>query len=314
MGGAADRLCRLAWGRSDHRETGEPGKPTTQRKNERFHQTLFRWLDKQPLAGSIAELQEQVDRFDVIYNTERPHQDLPGRVTPQAAWDATEAAEPPRPRLTLAQPILLDPAGKAPGTPLDLEHLRAMRVQSSGYVRVRGVTYQIARELGGHTVYVAERSEGAQFCDDTGTLLLEHPWPEPAPNTSATAGTARPKNIRDVIHSTGTMTPPGEHQRTVRRDGRVSVRNVVYGIGRNHTGTELHVIVGEKTVTFWSTHTGELIAQHQLPNPASNTSSTSATTALRKPTCPRCLNTSTVHDVLIQNCPRCPETSYFSSV
>ena len=36
------------------------------------HQTLFRWLDKQPLAETLAELQEQVDRFDVIYNTQRP--------------------------------------------------------------------------------------------------------------------------------------------------------------------------------------------------------------------------------------------------
>lgn len=35
--------------------TGKPGKPTTQGKNERFHQTLFRWLDKQPLAETIAE-------------------------------------------------------------------------------------------------------------------------------------------------------------------------------------------------------------------------------------------------------------------
>ena len=31
--------------------TGKPYKPTTQGKNERFHQTLFRYLDKQPLAG-----------------------------------------------------------------------------------------------------------------------------------------------------------------------------------------------------------------------------------------------------------------------
>ncbi len=37
--------------------TGKPYKPTTQGKNERFHQTLFRWLDKQPLAeiaGAVA--------------------------------------------------------------------------------------------------------------------------------------------------------------------------------------------------------------------------------------------------------------------
>ena len=44
--------------------TSKPYHPTTQGKNERFHQTLFRYLDQQPLADSIAELQEQVDRFD----------------------------------------------------------------------------------------------------------------------------------------------------------------------------------------------------------------------------------------------------------
>jgi len=66
--------------------TGKPYKPTTQGKNERFHQTLFRYLDKQPLAESLPELQAQVDAFDHIYNTERPHQGLPGRVTPLAAW------------------------------------------------------------------------------------------------------------------------------------------------------------------------------------------------------------------------------------
>jgi len=36
-------------------------------------QTLFRWLDKQPIAATLEQLQEQVDRFDIIYNTERPH-------------------------------------------------------------------------------------------------------------------------------------------------------------------------------------------------------------------------------------------------
>jgi putative transposase len=53
--------------------TGKPYKPTTQGKNERFHQTLFRFLDKQPLAGTLEQLQAQVDQFDAIYNTARPH-------------------------------------------------------------------------------------------------------------------------------------------------------------------------------------------------------------------------------------------------
>lgn len=33
------------------------------RKEQRFHQTLFRYLDKQPLADNVAELQAQVDAF-----------------------------------------------------------------------------------------------------------------------------------------------------------------------------------------------------------------------------------------------------------
>ena len=78
--------------------TGKPYKPTTQGKNERFHQTLFRYLDKQPLADTLAELQAQVDAFDHIYNTQRPHQGLPGRITPRAAWEATPKADPPRPK------------------------------------------------------------------------------------------------------------------------------------------------------------------------------------------------------------------------
>jgi putative transposase len=82
--------------------TGKPYKPTTQGKNERFHQTLFRFLDKQPLAETLAELQAQIDEFDRIYNTQRPHQALPGRITPQQAWDQTAKADPPRPKTPAA--------------------------------------------------------------------------------------------------------------------------------------------------------------------------------------------------------------------
>ncbi|MEW1974452.1 integrase core domain-containing protein [Microbacterium profundi] len=94
--------------------TGKPYKPTTQGKNERFHQTLFRWLDKQPMPATHEELQAQVDRFDLIYNTERPHQGLPGRITPQQSWDATAIAEAPRPKPV---PTLTDPTAPSPVPP-----------------------------------------------------------------------------------------------------------------------------------------------------------------------------------------------------
>jgi transposase InsO family protein len=57
--------------------TGKPYKPTTQGKNERFHQTLFRYLDKQPPGRHADRVAGPGRPFDHIYNTERPHQGLP---------------------------------------------------------------------------------------------------------------------------------------------------------------------------------------------------------------------------------------------
>ncbi|WP_444980161.1 integrase core domain-containing protein [Nesterenkonia alkaliphila] len=120
--------------------TGKPGKPTTQGKNERFHQTLFRYLDKQPLATTCAQLQDQVDEFDRIYNTERGHQGLPGRMTPQQAWEATPVAEPPRPASEPVEPVAPDPhvpdqapgpAAATPSSDLDLSTLWEKAVSSS---------------------------------------------------------------------------------------------------------------------------------------------------------------------------------------
>ena len=74
--------------------TGLPGKPTTQGKNELLHSNLFICLKNQPFAKDIAELQAQVDAFDQAYNTQRGHQSLEDRRTPQEAWDATAIAEP----------------------------------------------------------------------------------------------------------------------------------------------------------------------------------------------------------------------------
>jgi len=48
-----------------------PYHPQTCDKVERFHQTLKRWLARQPRARTIAELQAQVDRFVAYYNDVR---------------------------------------------------------------------------------------------------------------------------------------------------------------------------------------------------------------------------------------------------
>ena len=159
--------------------TGKPYKPTTQGKNERFHQTLFRWLDKQPLAGSLEELQAQVDRFDQIYNFERPHQSLPGRITPAQAWEATPKAEAPRPA---ARNASLLPDG-----------VRLTRIRDNGTVFARGTRFHVNRTLFGDVVSLVETEASLQVFDESGTLLIEHPWPTPG---TKYVGSGRPKGPR----------------------------------------------------------------------------------------------------------------------
>jgi transposase InsO family protein len=67
--------------------------PQTCGKVERFHQTLKKWLARQPPAATITDLQRQLDWFRAYYNTVRPHRAL-GRKTPATAFAARPAAGP----------------------------------------------------------------------------------------------------------------------------------------------------------------------------------------------------------------------------
>ncbi|MBW3611687.1 MAG: IS481 family transposase, partial [Actinobacteria bacterium] len=70
-----------------------PYHPQTCGKVERFHQTLKRWLAKQPRPATLAELQAQLDHFGAYYNKVRPHRAL-GRCTPAEAFAARTKAAP----------------------------------------------------------------------------------------------------------------------------------------------------------------------------------------------------------------------------
>lgn len=71
-----------------------PNHPTTCGKIERFHQTLKKWLARQPRAATIAELQAQLDTFIDEYNHRRPHCSLPHKATPATAYTARPKAAP----------------------------------------------------------------------------------------------------------------------------------------------------------------------------------------------------------------------------
>jgi transposase InsO family protein len=70
-----------------------PYHPQTCGKVERFHQTLKRYLVKQPAPSTLAVLQLQLDTFRAYYNHHRPHRALHGR-TPLVAFSAMLKAHP----------------------------------------------------------------------------------------------------------------------------------------------------------------------------------------------------------------------------
>lgn len=163
--------------------TGKPYKPTTQGKNERFHQTLFRYLDKQPLASSLAELQAQVDAFDHVYNTDRPHQGLPGRITPITAWQATTKADPPRPKPDRPRhepPVA--PAFRRPRVqqPPDLPADTVLkRLSTAGTFRLDSVTYLVGGRHGLQHVLVVKDGNNLNITDLDGEILIQHTRPAP---------------------------------------------------------------------------------------------------------------------------------------
>lgn len=154
--------------------TGKPGKPTTQGKNERFHQTLFRWLRVRPLAHSMEELQALVDEFDEIYNTRRPHQALPGRITPDEAWNLTATATPPVPDQDYIDALKATKQRRHHTTP---NGAQVYQVDKNGAIRTREITFNLGKPHANTTVLVIAHDEGIIVVDQAGTLILESGWP-----------------------------------------------------------------------------------------------------------------------------------------
>ena len=176
--------------------TGKPYKPTTQGKNERFHRTLHRWLNARPAASTMTELQELVDVFDIAYNTLRVHQSLEGRITPQQAWDATEAAPSPTPLPTAIHVIAAQntlaarPAGE-----------KTIQVRPSGKIYLLSFQFLIGIAYTNKTIHAIWNDVGIEFYDHQGTLIIRHPWP---PTGTRSIGNGRPRggNMRTKSRDT----------------------------------------------------------------------------------------------------------------
>jgi transposase InsO family protein len=81
-----------------------PYHPQTCGKVERFHQTLKRFLAKQPRASAITELQFQLDRFISYYNEVRPHR-AKARQPPVTAFESRAKARPRKVDVTASKEL-----------------------------------------------------------------------------------------------------------------------------------------------------------------------------------------------------------------
>jgi transposase InsO family protein len=109
-----------------------PYHPQTCGKIERFHQTMKAFLAKQDPAGSIAQLQEQVDRFVAYYNEVRPHR-ARGRITPLEAFDGRDKARPSGPRIAVGAGVRVRRDRIDKGGKVTLRHRGALRHIAVGH-------------------------------------------------------------------------------------------------------------------------------------------------------------------------------------
>jgi transposase InsO family protein len=136
-----------------------PYHPQTCGKIERFHQTLKKWLRRQPAARTLRALQRQLDAFRDYYNTIRPHRAL-GRHTPQQAYQARPLAAPT-------------------GTPLDDTHYRIRhdKIDPSGVFTLRHNSrlhhIGVGRRHAGTNIIVLVHDLHVRVLNTTGELLRE---------------------------------------------------------------------------------------------------------------------------------------------
>ena len=250
--------------------TGKPYKPTTQGKNERFHQTLFRYLDKQPLAGTLGELQAQVDAFDHIYNIARPHQGLPGRVTPATAWEATAKAEAPRPnpdRPRLGgKPLTLTSA--QPPTDLD-ENTQVKRLQANGTLNLGCVAYMVDYRYAHQEVLVITDGDKITIADLAGEILIEHTLPAPGIKY---VGNGRPRRPRTQTVQPHPTTPQHNEPEAITQakrinlGGSLSLDGVTYMVDSRRAHQEVRVTRDGDKITVIDLD-GKIIIEHKRPAP-----------------------------------------------
>jgi transposase InsO family protein len=137
-----------------------PYHPQTCGKVERFHQTLKKWLAKQPAPTSVSELQAQLDAFAAYYNTVRPHRAI-GRRTPAEGFSARPKATPSGPGLAVP------PHYRVRRDKIDISGVITLRHNS----RLRHIG--LGRKLSGTRVLVLVAGLRVRVLTEDGELIRE---------------------------------------------------------------------------------------------------------------------------------------------
>jgi transposase InsO family protein len=139
-------------------KNSRPYHPQTCGKVERLHQTLKRYLAKQPAARTLAELQRQLDTFARHHNHIRPHRALDGRTPPQAYSARIKAR----------------PQGTAPRTHFRVRHDRVDKI-GRVTLRYRSRLYHIAigRAHKGRPIKLLIADRDIRIIDQHGQLLRQ---------------------------------------------------------------------------------------------------------------------------------------------
>lgn len=266
--------------------TGKPGRPTTQGKNERFHQTLQKWLNARTPAKTIEALQVLVDEFDAYYNNERVHQALDGK-TPNEVWAAAEIAPPPmpEPRMPTIPPSAVSaqtgyftpgPASSAAMAPTTVpvtpsrtrlalhaaEGTTDVKVRGNGQAKVLKCCFYISTARAGEIVHVIWNESVVEFFDDNGEHLVTYPRPTESgwyygPRTPT--GT----KMREAS-TTPSVATVGATRRIISRGGYVGVLANKFYAGYHRKGEEITIAWTATTVTL-TADDGTTIATYDKP-------------------------------------------------
>jgi len=162
---------------------GRPGKPTTQGKNERLHQTLQRFLDANRPIMTTKRLIKLVNDFEDYYNRQRTHQALEPGQTPEQAYRAKAKARPapPPPARTLKrQPVQPGaiPVSDTPGAPAWADRT----ADTQGNVNICHTRIRVGKHLAGRTFHILYDDNTIEVFDTDGASLGQTPRP-PIPDT-----------------------------------------------------------------------------------------------------------------------------------